>query len=152
MNPPIPAAQLTLAQAAGFLQRFLPGRDARVWLEQDRRYNPLIPFQVLDGEIFYNESDVVRFVQKIAPGARLRTGTDRRNHPERRTQTTDRRKAGERRRARSAAASGIDRRFALRADRRSDLDRRLRGWVDRRCVLDRRQHIEVGELDLELID
>lgn len=129
---------LTLAQTIGLLQRFMPQRNAAEWLENDRRYSPVLPFMQIDNEVFYFEDDVARFVQKLGAQAALRRA-DRREEHNRRLYDTDRRDEYDRRYLRrKAAANNLDRRFAVRPDRRSDLDRRIRGWVDRRCVDDRR--------------
>lgn len=140
---------LTPAQAAGFLQRFMSNREAVTWLENDRQYSPVIPF-VVDGEsIRYREDDLVRFVRQISPSAVVRMQQDRRDHHERRETHAERRQDEDRRGARRRARNDLDRRFAVRPDRRSDLDRRIRGWIDRRCVLERRSLIEVSVLELE---
>lgn len=140
---------LTPTQAAGFLQRFMPNREAVTWLENDRQYSPVIPF-VADGEaILYREEDLLRFVRQLNPSAAVRIRQDRRDHHERRETHAERRQDDDRRGARRRARNDLDRRFAVRPDRRCDLDRRIRGWVDRRCVLERRSLIEVAELELE---
>ena len=129
---------LTLAQATGLLQRFMPQRNAAEWLENDRRYSPLSPFLHQGNAIFYWEDELVRFVRKLAARAPLRRAA-RREENNRRAHDTDRRDAYDRRYLRrQAAANNRDRRFSVRPDRRSDLDRRIRGWVDRRCIDDRR--------------
>jgi len=129
---------LTLPQAIGLLQRFMPQRDAAQWLENDRRYSPVLPFVQQGDAILYFEDDLARFVQKLASQTALRRA-DRREEHNRRMFDVDRRDAYDRRYLRrKAAANYLDRRFAVRPDRRSDLDRRIRGWVDRRCIDDRR--------------
>lgn len=129
---------LTLSQTIGLLQRFMPQRDAAEWLENDRRYSPVLPFLQHGDALFYFEDDVARFVQKLSAQAALRRA-DRREEHNRRLYDADRRDAYDRRYLRrKAAANNLDRRFAVRPDRRSDLDRRIRGWVDRRCIDDRR--------------
>lgn len=129
---------LTLPQAIGLLQRFMPQRNAAQWLENDRRYSPALPFVQQGDTILYFEDDLARFVQKLAAQAALRRA-DRREEHSRRMFDVDRRDAYDRRYLRrKAAANYLDRRFAVRPDRRSDLDRRIRGWVDRRCIDDRR--------------
>jgi hypothetical protein len=129
---------LTLPQAIGLLQRFMPQRNAAQWLENDRRYSPVLPFVQHGDEILYYEDELARFVQILAAQAALRRA-DRREEHKRRMLEADRRDAYDRRYLRrKAAANNLDRRFAVRPDRRSDLDRRIRGWVDRRCIDDRR--------------
>ena len=129
---------LTLPQAIGLLQRFMPQRDAAEWLENDRRYSPVLPFLLLDNVIYYYEADLARFIRKLTEETRLRH-TKRRYDSNRRIYATDRRHDYDRRYLRrKAAANNLDRRFAVRPDRRCDLDRRIRGWVDRRCINDRR--------------
>jgi len=129
---------LTLPQTIGLLQRFMPQRDAAEWLQNDRRYSPVLPYLNRGSAIFYDEDDIARFVQKIAEPVALRMANRRFDH-NRRIYATDRRDAYDRRYLRrKAAANSLDRRFAVRPDRRCDLDRRIRGWVDRRCIDDRR--------------
>lgn len=140
---------LTPAQAAGFLQRFMPNREAAAWLENDRQYSPVIPFQGNGDVVRYQEEDLIRFVRQLDPRATVRSINDRRAHHERRETHAERRQEQDRRAARRRARNDLDRRFAVRPDRRNDLDRRIRGWVDRRCVLERRSLIEVNELELE---
>jgi hypothetical protein len=129
---------LTLQQTIGLLQRFMPDRDAAVWLENDRAYQPVVPFVRQGDEIRYYEEDVAQFVRKLVPNPALRRSMGRRADAERRYFPTDRREHLDRRYSRRAARNDLDRRFAVRPDRRSDLDRRIRGWVDRRCIEDRR--------------
>lgn len=131
-------AMLTPEETAGLLQRFMPGRNAAVWLENDRRYQPVLPY-VQHGEVIrYHEEDVIALVRKLAPAATVRGSALRRLGAERRQLHADRRAHTDRRHSRRAARNDLDRRFAIRPDRRSDLDRRIRGWVDRRCIDDRR--------------
>ena len=129
---------LTLRQTIGFLQRFMPNRDAAEWLEKDRQQHPVLPYVEQGAEIRYREDDVAWFVRKLAWRPAIRGSANRRADPERRHDQNDRRDHVDRRLSRRAARNDLDRRFAVRADRRSDLDRRIRGWVDRRCVEDRR--------------
>lgn len=130
---------ITAREAAGMLKRAMPGRDAAAWLEADRRYAPLLPPVVRDGEVYYFEADVVALARKLDPGFLPRRWGVRRLLGERRQRSQDRRQRGERRARLRDPAVLLDRRLALRPDRRSDLDRRIRGWVDRRCIPDRRQ-------------
>ena len=135
---------LTLPQAIGLLQRFMPQRDAAEWLENDRRYSPVLPFLLLDNVIYYYEADLARFIRKLTEETRLRHAK-RRYDGNRRIYATDRRHDYDRRYLRrKAAANNLDRRFAVRPDRRCDLDRRIRGWVDRRCINDRRLLLQVN--------
>ena len=62
---------LTLAQTIGLLQRFMQQRNAAEWLDNDRRYSPVLPFMQIDKEVFYFEEDVARFVQKLGAQAAL---------------------------------------------------------------------------------
>lgn len=140
---------LTPEQAAGLLQRFMPNRDAAAWLESDRQYHPMIPFQFDGYTIRYLEDDLARFIRQLDKRASLRTHEERRDVDERRESHAERRDELDRRGARRRARNDLDRRFGVRNDRRGDLDRRIRGWVDRRCVLDRRTSIEVSELHVE---
>lgn len=129
---------LTLPQTIGLLQRFMPQRNAAEWLENDRRYSPVLPFIQRGDAVYYFEDDLASFVQKLAAHATLRR-INRRHENNRRLFDADRRDAYDRRfLRRKAASNNLDRRFAIRPDRRSDLDRRIRGWVDRRCIDDRR--------------
>ncbi len=130
---------LTLAETTGLLQRFMLQRDAKAWLENDRRYSPVLPFIKQDDEIFYPEDAVLRFISILAQDMRVRQQARRAERGERRQIAVDRRTFSDRRHARRRPPlADLDRRFAVRQDRRSDLDRRIRGWVDRRCIDDRR--------------
>lgn len=130
---------LTIHQTIGLLQRFMTPRDASEWLENDRRYSPVIPFLQQGTVILYHEDDVLNFIKKLDERASVRADRSRRDADERRHIHMERRDSSDRRYLRHrAAANNLDRRFAIRQDRRSDLDRRIRGWVDRRCVADRR--------------
>jgi hypothetical protein len=129
---------LTPEQTIGFLQRFMPNKNAATWLESDRQHDPVLPFIKQGEELCYFEEDVVQFVHKLTSQPAIRSSASRREHLERRYYPTDRRDHLDRRYSRRAARNDLDRRFAVRPDRRSDLDRRIRGWVDRRCVDDRR--------------
>lgn len=129
---------LTLPQAIGLLQRFMPQRNAAQWLENDRRHNPLISFLQKGDLICYYEDELIAFALKLSPNTPLRQ-LNRRLGANRRLLFADRRNSMDRRYLRrKAAANNLDRRFAARPDRRSDLDRRIRGWVDRRCIDERR--------------
>ena len=130
---------LSLEQTIGFLQRFMPNRNAAEWLEKDRQHQPVLPFVQLGAEVRYLEDDVIWFVRKLVWRPAIRGNASRRAEAERREYPMDRRIHLDRRHNRRAARNDLDRRFAVRPDRRSDLDRRIRGWVDRRCVEDRRE-------------
>lgn len=129
---------LTPDQAAGLLQRVMPGRDAAAWLEADRRFAPMLPVFVRGDAVWYREEDVRRLARQLKEDIALRTGRVRRLQGERRQRREDRRQSGERR-SRLRAESVVERRLSIRPDRRSDLDRRIRGWLDRRCLPDRRR-------------
>lgn len=129
---------LTPDQAAGLLQRVMPGRDAVAWLEADRRFAPMLPVFVRGDAVWYREEDVRRLARQLKEDIALRTGRVRRLQGERRQRSEDRRQSGERR-SRLRAESVVERRLSIRPDRRSDLDRRIRGWLDRRCLPDRRR-------------
>lgn len=130
---------LTLQETIGLLQRCMLQRNAKTWLENDRRYSPVLPFISQNDEIFYAEDVVLRFVTLLARDVRVRQSPRRAEQGERRKIAVDRRAFSDRRHARRRpSVTDLDRRFAVRQDRRSDLDRRIRGWVDRRCVDDRR--------------
>ncbi|MEO1768043.1 hypothetical protein [Thiobacter aerophilum] len=129
---------LTPQQAAGLLQRVMPGRDAAAWLESDRRFQPILPFVLHNGAVRYREEDVCALARKLQADVALRTGQVRRRQGERRQRDQDRRQSGERR-SRQRGAALLDRRLMIRPDRRADLDRRIRGWLNRRCIPDRRQ-------------
>jgi len=138
MNHLLIPNMLTLQQTIGLLQRFMPTRDAAAWLENDRRFQPVLPFVQHGEEVRYYEEDVIQLVRKLAPSPTVRRSAGRRQVLERRFFPTDRREHLDRRHSRRAARNDLDRRFAVRPDRRDDLDRRIRGWVDRRCIDDRR--------------
>ncbi len=111
---------LTAYEASMLLQRFMPHKSANMWLEHDRRFDPLIAFFDRDGEVFYRSGDLERFVHHhLAPGSSVdfsdrRVRVDRRVHVERRhnvnirlTPTAERRDG-----------HGFDRRREWAADRR----------------------------------
>lgn len=130
---------LTAQQTAGLLQRFMLQRDAKQWLENDRRYSPVLPFIQQGEEIFYAEDVLLRFINILSEDVRVRKNARRTEQSERRRIAVDRRAFADRRHARRRPPiADLDRRFTARQDRRSDLDRRIRGWVDRRCIDDRR--------------
>lgn len=132
------SAMLTPQQTSGLLQRFMPGRDAAAWLENDRRYQPVLPYVQQGNEVRYFEEDVIQLVRKLAANPVVRRTDTRRLQEERRHYASERRAQMDRRHSRRATRNDLDRRFAVRPDRRGDLDRRIRGWVDRRCIDDRR--------------
>lgn len=129
---------LTREQTIGFLQRFMPTRNAAEWLDRDRQHQPVLPFVQVGSTLLYPEDEVIWFVRKLAWRPAIRGTQSRRAEEERRQLPLDRRDLVDRRLSRRAARNDLDRRFAVRPDRRGDLDRRIRGWVDRRCVDDRR--------------
>lgn len=129
---------LTREQTIGFLQRFMPNRNAAEWLDRDSQHQPVLPFVQVGSKLFYPEDDVIWFIRKLAWRPAIRGTQPRRAEEERRQSDLDRRDQEDRRLSRRNARNDLDRRFAARPDRRSDLDRRIRGWVDRRCVEDRR--------------
>lgn len=131
------ALLLSLRETAGLLGRVMRGRDALAWLEADRRHDPVLPWLMRDGEVFYRAEAVLRLVRLLDATAALRTGRVRRSGLDRR-RGHDRRQQGERRARWREASRWVDRRLGLRPDRRSDLDRRIRGWLDRRVIPDRR--------------
>lgn len=117
----------------------MPGRDAAAWLENDRRYQPVLPYVRQGNEVRYFEDDVIQLVRKLAADPAVRRTDTRRLQGERRRHAGERRAQMDRRHSRRAPRDDLDRRFAVRPDRRGDLDRRIRGWVDRRCIDDRRE-------------
>ena len=134
----MPPRFLSSDEAAGLLQRAMPGRDAALWLEMDRRYAPILPPRQVAGRLAYAHEEVAALARRLHLGLALRSGRERRVQGERRQRSEDRRRSGERRRAGGGTVL-LERRLLLRPDRRSDLDRRIRGWVDRRCIPDRRR-------------
>lgn len=140
---------LTIDQTIGLLQRFMNQRDAAQWLDMDRRHSPAIPFLQQGNVILYHEEDVLSFIRKLDERARVRAERERRDAYERRHVEMERREAAERRYLRHrAAANNLDRRFAVRQDRRADLDRRIRGWVDRRRLTDRRDEPVIEMIEI----
>jgi hypothetical protein len=117
---------LTEPEAAIILQPHMPNKSAMQWLENDRRYDPVVPFHNLQGQPYYLESDLIAFItHALNPTARFvrvsnQLLTDSRSYSDRRIRT-DRRVSGEvvlshlveRRRA-----SPIDRRAGKENDRR----------------------------------
>jgi hypothetical protein len=111
---------LTAYEASMLLQRFMPHKSASMWLDHDRRFDPLIPFFYRDGDVIYRSGDLETFAQHhLAPGSNVdfserRVRVDRRVHLERRlnanirlTPTAERRDG-----------HGFDRRREWAADRR----------------------------------
>lgn len=113
-------------EAVAVLQPHMHHKSALHWLQNDRLYNPSIPFHMLQGQPYYLEQDLLAFVSRMLnPGARfVRTG----NHlyMEKRS-TSDRRKFVDRRmNAEIVLSPGVERRRPDRLDRRTDgrLERR----------------------------
>lgn len=107
-------------EAVAVLQPHMHNKSALHWLQNDRLYNPAIPFHMLQGQPYYLEQDLLAFVTRMLnPGARfVRTG----NHlyMEKRG-TSDRRKYHDRRmNAEIALSPGVDRRRPGQLDRRVD--------------------------------
>lgn len=87
---------LTEGRAAVILQPHMRNKSAAHWLENDRRYDPVIPFHYLQGQPYYLESDLVNFITKaLNPAARfvrvrsqlltdIRQVSERRRHSDRR--------------------------------------------------------------------
>jgi hypothetical protein len=77
-------------EAGRVLQRYMPAKDALQWLEKDRERDPLLQYEVLNGQAFYRPTDLQHFVvQHIYPHAQIdfglrRAGEDRRVHVDRR--------------------------------------------------------------------
>ena len=124
--------RLTLGEAVGLLQRHMPEKDVRAWLEIDRKMNPLIPFTQIGGTILYREEDLLHFIKQVANRPLIRAGVERRSSRERRSITERRHKSRQRETVVEAGRDNIDRRFAPRKDRRSEINRRLRAFIDRR--------------------
>lgn len=140
---------LTIDQTIGLLQRFMNQRDAAEWLDLDRRHSPAIPYLKQGEVILYHEDDVLNFIKKLDDRARVRFECTRRDADERRHIEMERRESSDRRYLRHrAAANNLDRRFAVRQDRRCDLDRRIHGWVDRRRLSDRRDEPIIEMIDI----
>lgn len=63
---------LTEGRAAVILQPHMRNKSGAHWLENDRRYDPVIPFHCLQGQPYYLESDLVNFIIKaLNPAARF---------------------------------------------------------------------------------
>ena len=132
---------LTHEQAGAILQRHMSGKDAWEWLRADRKYDPLIPFVDVNGQIFYAEVNLVTFLHHITSQPLMRSHPDRRQSGgmhARRGGAERRSPFDKRRAAPKIMRNHIDRRFMPRPDRRSDIDRRLLGEIDRRSINDRR--------------
>lgn len=132
---------LTLDAAVGLLQRHLPEKNARAWLEIDRKMNPLIPFSQIGDTILYLEDDLLHFIRQVTKRPLVRNGHERRSPHERRVIADRRHKKSRREPVTEAGRDNIDRRFAPRKDRRSEINRRLRALIDRRDE-ERRGHKE----------
>lgn len=107
-------------EAVEVLQPHMHNKSALHWLQNDRLYNPAIPFHMLQGQPYYLEQDLFAFVTRMLnPRARVvRTG----NHlyMEKRS-TSDRRRYLDRRmNAEIVLSPGVERRRPNRLDRRTD--------------------------------
>ena len=60
---------LTEERAAVILQPHMRNKSAAHWLENDRRYDPVIPFHYLQGQPYYLESDLVNIITKALNAA-----------------------------------------------------------------------------------
>lgn len=107
-------------EAVAVLQPHMLHKSALHWLQNDRLYNPAIPFHMLQGQPYYLEKDLFAFISRMLnPGARfVRTG----NHMymEKR-KTSDRRQYLDRRvHAEIVLSPAVERRRPERLDRRMD--------------------------------
>ena len=117
-----PSRWLSAGEASALLQSFMPNKLAKAWLDNDRKFDPAIPFSIRDGDVRYRSQDLDQFVRRcLAPNARV-------DFSERRARS-DRRRIGERRRNPEIRLSPVaERRHAWSADRRSSIA------TDRRAV------------------
>jgi len=85
-----PQKLLTHMEAAALLQRHMPTKSALAWLKNDRDHEPAIPFINVAGDVFYQETDLLQFIEQFMKPVPLhtpsdpRSGLDRRNSQERR--------------------------------------------------------------------
>ena len=96
MKPLRSLTTFTHTEAARMLQPLMPGRNASLWLIQDRERDPVLPYVLFNNEVRYLRSDVrllmVRLTRSTADIRRLpailgherRRGGDRRSGMDRR--------------------------------------------------------------------
>ena len=116
-----PPRWLSTGEASALLQGFMPSKMADAWLDNDRKFDPVIPFRYLEGEVRYRSSDLEQFVRRcLTPGVKVDFSERRRR--------TDRRYSIERRKnpairlipvAERRSANSFDRRIGASSDRRS---------------------------------
>ena len=107
------------------LQRFMPRKQASAWLDNDRKFDPTLPFFYLHGDVVYQSRDLEQFVRRcLTPRARV-------EFSERRTRS-DRRHAGDRRRNPEVRLSPLaERRQVYSHDRRAMMTRDWRAAANR---------------------
>ena len=112
---------LSTGEASALLQGFMPNKMADAWLDNDRKFDPVIPFRYVDGEVRYRSLDLEQFVRRcLASGVKI-DFSERRRRRDRRY-SIERRKNPEVRlipAAERRSASSFDRRAGQRSDRRS---------------------------------
>ncbi len=116
-----PSRWVSADEASGLLQRFMPRKQASAWLDNDRKFDPTIPFFYSHGSVVYQSRDLEQFVRHCLASSDVIDFPERRARSDRRC-STDRRHnvevrlsaVAERRRANS-----IDRRGSRTRDRRS---------------------------------
>jgi hypothetical protein len=109
---------LTVQEASLLLQRFMPHKNAQVWLAHDRQFDPAIPFSHRGGEVFYRSVDLENFVQHhLLPHSGV-DFSDRRAREDRRMRVERRRTSNLR------LTPAAERRRAYANDRREEFDRR----------------------------
>ena len=112
---------LTIHEASLILQRFMPHKSAIVWLDHDRRVDPVIPFSHHGDEVVYRSDDLEHFVrhylvsQAEVDCSERRVRVDRRLRIERRHNPSVRLTASAERRH----AHANDRRGGFTPERRS---------------------------------
>ena len=116
-----PSRWVSADEAGALLQRFMPSKLASAWLDNDRKFDPTIPFFYSRGSVVYQSRDLEQFVRHcLAPSAEVdfserRTRSDRRRSTDRRQNVEVRLSpVAERRHAHS-----IDRRGSRSLERRS---------------------------------
>ena len=85
-----PSRWVDAREASALLQGYMPSKLASDWLNNDRKFDPAIPFKYMHGDVCYRTIDLEYFVKQcLAPRAKVdfserRRRSDRRNRIDRR--------------------------------------------------------------------
>ncbi len=83
--------RLNAVDASALLQRFMPRKNALEWLSHDRKIDPVIPFSMQAGNIFYDRRELEYFVSHCLVNQQPVNLSERRNRSDRRYQEERRR-------------------------------------------------------------